>query len=226
MAYYPPMPFQNPFRAVGGVTVAGGANTGVMSAVQHPDATAKADFIAKNNELMGRSPMRHPLASTGGFQASNDGYPQPTIHGYAGGGIPTNLFSQLTGRGPTASDVEQANGGGLSAPHSSMGSLQQFDMMQRMPSQWDMLQMSGGNPMLGHNYMSHGRPSEVGPASDWSGSAGSDWAPKGPQFWTDHPPSLPEAFSGSKQGVPPSSSYLPTLNLLNGQISQYLKRFI
>jgi len=239
MATAPPKPYQNPFRAIGGMTVAGGANTGVMGALQHPDEFNRSSFLADKMRASGGSPAMtlpalNPFATVGGIQSSmghggyGGGYGQPRIHGYSGGGIPTNLFSQLTGRAPTASDVEMANGGGLSPQFNQMGSLNQFDAMQRSPSQWQMLQIMAGAPTTTASPSMARTPlqditADNIPPNTMMAADGGDVPAGNPVIVGERGPEM--IVPQHNVSVIPHE-YLPVLHLLNGQMEQYLKRHL
>jgi len=121
----PPKPYQNPYRAVGGVTVAGGANTGVMGALQNPDQFNRANVLAGQRRNQGGVQAlnlpANPYITNGGFEARMGG----------SGGSFSAAPQRIGGRGEaplatTAADYERAHGGSISPGTGSMGSLQDF----------------------------------------------------------------------------------------------------
>lgn len=123
------------YRRTGPTPVIGGGG-GTGTAVGTNPAHVGGDTWEMNSN---RGGMQFNGPST--YRGSAYGGGGPTIHGYEGGGLNTRDFSQLMGRGPTAADVEMANGGGLAPNHPQMGSLDSYYSMARGPSQWQQLQM-------------------------------------------------------------------------------------
>ena len=226
------MPAQSYYKYQQGIpTVAGGANTGIMGALQHPDQFAHDDFLAKHLQSMGMRRAGNPFATNGGFQSRTyPQYDQPQIHGYSGGGIPTNLFSQLTGRGPTAADVEQANGGSLGPQHNQMGSLAEFDAMQQNMTPWQQLQMAAGAPMTAArpSPIAHSIPITADNADNIPPNA--MMAADGGEIPMGQPVVVgergPELMVPNQNATVIPHEYLPTHYLMKGDIMGYLKHFI
>lgn len=223
------MPYQNPFRAIGGLTVAGGANTGVMGAMQHPDQFAHAEWLARHEARMRpNNPVRNPFATNGGFQSREEGggFDGTQIRGYSGGGIPTNLFSQLTGRGPTAYDVEQANGGGLVPAHNQMGTIP----MNAGLSPWQMLQQAAGAPMTTAmpSPVAHRIPITADNADNIPPNA--MMAADGGNIPAGQPVVVgergPELMVPSQNSTVVPNEYLPTHMLMKGDILGYLRHYL
>lgn len=76
-----------------------GGETYEMNSVA-PDSTGRQSFFAGPREW-------HAGFEGGGHHGGGD---DGRIHGYVGSGVPTDVFSKLYGRGPTAADAEQLNG--------------------------------------------------------------------------------------------------------------------
>lgn len=220
---------------IGQPTVAGGANTGVMAALQHPDQFKKASEMGRLMHQAYGTPERHPFATNGGFTSTiggdYGGYGGGSaIHGYSGGGIPTNLFSQLTGRGPTAHDVEQANGGSLGPQHNQMGSLDQFTALQQRMTPWQQLQMAAGAPTT------QGHRSPIAASVPLAGMDSRDiptdtmMAAEGGNISAGQPVIVgergPELVVPDRHSTVIPNEYLPTMHLLNGDILSFLKHYL
>lgn len=233
-----PTPSYYPYR-IGQPTVAGGSNLGAVAAEQDPAKAKRDEFMNQMRYRMGLSPLRHPLAMTGGFQSSMDegrhhgGYSEPPqrIEGYHGAGLPTNLFSQLIDRAPTASDVEMAQGGGLSPNFPQMGSLPYYASPMSLP--WN-----GYDDSQDQQWVKDARrqkpampPFPTGP--DWNPNTLDTSAPStagaslvGPPedpFRNPKPWDFPDNRVASSS---PRSSYLPALDLMHSNINAFLRRVL
>lgn len=184
------------------------------------------------------------------------------IHGYEGAGLNTRDFSRLTGRGPTAADVEMAQGGGLAPDHPQMGSLASYYAASRGPSQWQRLQgltaapsaapksdpfsgtpwsgpdvdktgtmfaADGGDVPAGHPVVVGERGPEM--AVPRIGNVRMHMMSNGEPWYRDADPRIvgangPEMITPSRDTTIVPNEYLPAHHLLNGNIMEYLKRFI
>lgn len=235
------MPAQSYYKYQQGLpTVAGGANTGIMGAMQHPDQFAHANWLAGHLQAMGMKRAGNPFVTNGGFQSREEGggFEGSQIHGYSGGGIPTNLFSQLTGRGPTAADVEQANGGGLAPPHNQMGTLPPPGILGGTPiADPTGVDVSGDQQWVkdarAHPFTPRA-PFPTGPAWNPNTDLPDIAQPKAPAtVGSPSPfPSGPEwnpnanMTIGENGSSNPYGQYLPTMHLLNGDIRSFLKHYL
>lgn len=213
----------NPAGPTPVVGAGGGTGTTPGTAIPH----VGGDTWEMNSNRDGQQ-FNGPSQWRAGFAGGGD--TGERIHGYSGGGLPTNLFSAEMGRAPTAADVEQANGGGLSPNYPQMGSLNSYQDWLRGPSQWQRLQAQPGLPTT---------PPVAGKRSPFDGAP---WA--GPDL--DHPDVFmaadggnvpmgqpvivgergPEMIVPTKDATVIPNEYLPQQHLINGNILEYLKRFL
>ncbi len=251
-AYSPPGP--TPVVGAGGGTGTTPGTSGL-----HPVGGETWEMNSNRDGVQFNGPSQYSGRSAGGDTGER-------IHGYSGGGIPTNLFSQLTGRGPTAADAEALNGGGLSPQFNQMGSLDSYYALQRNPSQWQQLQMrtpqAGSDPMagvmgnhIGNNqlvdrtqgpgFRDMDRTPIASPIPSSSPFTGKPWT--APDPWEAQQAHVMTAADGGnipagqpvivgergpEMVVPTKDStvipheYLPLQHLMQGNILEYLKRFM
>lgn len=231
------MAYQNPFRSIYGPTWAAGSSTNVISALQHPDESARAKDMAMMRNRMGLGPPPLPLGPTAGFSyggsrehSGGGGLTEaPLVHGYEGGGISTRDFTNATGRAPTAGDVEMANGGGLAPAHPQMGSLDSYYQMAHGMSPWQALQgPNRATPPQAKSPALYDKPFAGPDATDFPqdiqmAADGGDIAPGRPVIVGERGPEL---IMPKQDATVIPNEYLPTRHLLSGNILDYLKRFL
>ena len=213
----------NPYRSVAGNTFegrppierkkglpAGGGNLGGETDSNPALAALHGNLstLFGGNRFTGYNVSRaptpyNPSGSMAGGKMSM-GESGPSIHGYTEGGIPTDLFSQLTGRGPTADDVYNQNGG-LAPQHNQMGGLPQVGSGY-----------PGYNPYAGLG---------TGKEDDWvtrdRGKPSTPF-PTGPALGEGDPNFNTLTPSTSRAPVD-TSHYIPMQHLMRGDILGYIK---
>ncbi len=166
------------------------------------------------NSNRGGVQFNGPTSYKGSF--SGDG--GAPIHGYEGAGLNTRDFTTATGRAPTATDVEMAQGGGL-APHHQMGSLEDYYAMLQRPSQWQQLQ---GPPVASNApaMTPFSGPQWTGPDAAMAGNT--MFAADGGNVPAGQPVVVGE--NGPEMVVPNKS--ITVIPNMQGNLLEYLKRFL